>query len=101
MSQIILNNTKLTFGHITSSLVVIGSILSAFGIYDKIIHKVGIGANLLIMSFGNTLTNYAYNGYISNGCLGLFSNMLSGVSLGIVATVVFSFIVTIFFNAKE
>lgn len=101
ISQIILNNSKLTFGHITSSLVVIGSILSAFGIYDKIVSIVGVGANLPIMSFGNTLTNSAYFGYMEGGIIGLFTNMLSGVSLGIVAAIVFSFGLMLLFNAKD
>lgn len=50
ISQIIMNNSKLTFGHITSMFVVIGSFLGVFGIYDKIISIVGIGANLPIIS---------------------------------------------------
>lgn len=101
LSQIIMNNSKLTFGHITSSLVVIGSILGAFGLYDKIINIVGVGANLPILSFGNTLTNAAYYGFLDNGILGIFTNMLSSVSLGIVSAIVFSFIFSLFFNAKD
>ena len=37
MGQIILDNTKLTAGHITSLFVVIGAFLDSFSIYDKII----------------------------------------------------------------
>ena len=85
ISQIIMNNSKLTFGHITSMFVVIGSFLGVFGIYDKIISIVGIGANLPIISFGNTITNSVYYGYISDGFLGIFNNLLAGVSLGISA----------------
>ena len=47
ISQIIMNNSKLTFGHITSMFVVIGSFLGVFGIYDKIISIVGILSALL------------------------------------------------------
>jgi stage V sporulation protein AE len=101
IGQIILNNTKLTPGHITSIFVVIGSILGIFGIYDKISDVVGAGANVPIISFGNTLTNYTYLGYIEKGFLGLFSNMLIGVSTGIVSAVVFSFILTLFSKPKD
>ena len=97
ISQIIMNNSKLTFGHITSMFVVIGSFLGVFGIYDKIISIVGIGANLPIISFGNTITNSVYYGYISDG----FNNLLAGVSLGISATIIFSFILIIFFKPKD
>ena len=37
VSQLILDNTKLTPGHVTSLFVVIGAALDIFGIYDKIV----------------------------------------------------------------
>ena len=37
ISQIVLDNTKLTPGHITSILVVLGAFLDPFSIYDLII----------------------------------------------------------------
>ena len=37
ISQLILDNTKLTPGHVTSLFVVIGAFLDIFGIYDKIV----------------------------------------------------------------
>ena len=43
ISQIILDNTKLTPGHITSILVVFGAFLDTFSIYDLIIKYVGGG----------------------------------------------------------
>ena len=94
IGQIILSKTKLTPGHITSLFVVIGAFLAIFDIYDKI-------ANWPIMSFGNTLTNYVYEGYLKSGVLGLFNNMLAGVSTGVVAAVVFSFIIMIFTKPKD
>ena len=35
IGEIIFDNSKLTFGHITSMFVVVGAVLSIFGIYDK------------------------------------------------------------------
>ena len=40
IAQIILDNTKLTPGHITSLFVVIGAFLDSFGVFDKIIQFV-------------------------------------------------------------
>lgn len=37
IGQIILDNTKLTPGHITSIFVVVGSFLDVFDIYDKFV----------------------------------------------------------------
>lgn len=101
IGQIILDNTKLTPGHLTSIFVIIGSVLGTFGIYDQIVKKVGMGATLPITSFGNTLVKSSYIGYLKEGIIGLFSGMLQGVSLGIVSAVVLSFIILLFTKLKD
>ena len=93
IAQIIKDNTKLTTGHITSLFTMIGALLGFFGIYDKLIDYVGGGASVVIISFGNTLYTTAIE-------KGLF-NMLSGVSTGIVAAILFSFFITLIFRVKE
>lgn len=92
IGQLILDNTKLTPGHVTSILVVVGAFLSMFGIYDKFVDVVGMGATLPITSFGNTLFNSAYEGYLVDGFIGIFNNILCEVSLGISAAIIFSFL---------
>ena len=101
LAQIIMDNTNLTPGHLTSMFTVLGSVLACFGLYEKIIEKVGTGASLLIINFGNNLTNYAYLGYLKEGVYGLFSNMLTGSSLAIVSTIIISAFITVFTNAKD
>ena len=101
LGQIILDNTKLTPGHITSLFVVIGAFLGMLGIYDKIIDVVGAGASIPIMSFGNTLFNGAYIGFKSGGFLGLFDTLLCKVSLGISSAIIFSFIFSCFTKVKD
>ena len=54
ISQIVLDNSKLTPGYITAMLVVFGAFLDTFSIYDKIIELVGGGAMLPITSFGHS-----------------------------------------------
>lgn len=101
IGQIILDNTKLTPGHITSLFVVFGAFLGMLGLYDKIIDCVGAGANIPIISFGNTLFNGAYIGFKSGGFLGLFETMLGNVSLGITSAIIFSFIFSLFSKVKD
>ena len=101
IAQIIMDNTKLTAGHITTILVVLGAFLSMFGIYDKIIDFVGAGSILPITSFGNTLFNSAYIGFKSSGLLGIFDNILTNVSLGISSAIIFSFLFSIFSKVKD
>ena len=101
IGQIILDNSKLTPGHITSTFVVIGAFLGMLGLYDKIIEFVGAGASVPIISFGNTLFKGAYIGLKSNGIIGLFSNILCPVSLGISSAIIISFLFTLFSKVKD
>ncbi len=95
IGQMILDNSKLTPGHVTSILVVVGAFLGMIGFYDKIIDIVGMGASIPITSFGNTLFASSYKGFQSMGFLGIFKNMLCDVSLGICSAIIFSFIFSI------
>ena len=101
IGQLILDNTKLTPGHITSIFVCIGAFLSFLGIYDKLISFSKIGSSIPITSFGNLLYLAAYEGYKTKGIIGMFSNMLVTTSAGISSSVIFGFLVSIFFKAKD
>ena len=101
IAQIILDNTKLTPGHITSGFTVLGSILAFFGIYDLIISYAGAGATSLISNFGNALYNGALSGYKEAGFFGIFSGMLQNSSAIITSAIVFAFVFSIIFKPKD
>ena len=101
VAQIILDNTKLTPGHITASFTVIGAILSFLGIYSKLIKYCGAGATILITNFGNMLYQSGFEGFKNSGFLGIFKELLSKSSLAIVSVIVFSFIFLIIFRPKD
>ena len=101
ISQIVLDNSKLTPGHITSILVVIGAFLDTFSIYDVIIKYVGGGAQLPITSFGHSLIHGALARAESFGFLGILMGMFDLTAAGIAASVIFSFIFTLIFKPKN
>ena len=101
VAQLILDNTKYSPGHVTSAFVILGSILGCFNLYDKVIHFVGAGASIPIISFGNTLLNSAYQGYLHQGFIGIFGNMLAGVGVGVVSAIVFAFFLSLFFKVRD
>lgn len=101
IGQLILDNTKLCPGHVTSIFVVLGSILGFFGVYDVLLNIAHAGANIPITSFGNLLFQAAYEGFQTKGILGIFTNMLSTTSGVISACLIFSFIITLFCKAKD
>ncbi len=92
IGQIVLDNTNLTPGHITSFFVIIGAILSFLGIYEMIQDYSLVGSCLPITSFGNALYQAALEGYNSHGFIGIFSNILSTTSAGISSAIFFGFV---------
>lgn len=101
IGQILLDKTKLTPGHITSLFVVIGSLLSALGIYKYIQDFSFVGSSIPIISFGNALFEAAYNGFHDAGFIGMFNNLLSTTSTGISGAIFFGFIFAIFFKVRD
>ena len=101
IAQLILDNTKLTPGHITSLFVVIGSFLDVFNIYDKIIVRVGAGALVPITSFGHLLMHGSMLGTTQDGLVGITTGIFDLTSSGITCAIVFSFIFAIIFKPKN
>lgn len=101
IGQIILDNSKLTPGHITSMFACVGALLEFFNIYSVLIKKCGMGAVSLITNFGASLYRAGLEGFIQNGFLGIFTNLLSRSSLVLVSTIIFSFIITLIFKPKD
>lgn len=101
IGQLILDNTKLTAGHITSLFVVVGAFLDTFGIYDKIIMYVGGGAMVPITSFGHSLIHGALEKAQDFGLIGLLMGMFDLTATGITAAIIFTFIFSLFFKARD
>ena len=101
VSQLILDNTKLTPGHVTSLFVVIGAALDIFGIYDKIVLYAGAGAIIPITSFGHLLVHGAMDMTTELGAIGLSYGIFNLTSAGISVAVFAAFILTLFFKPKH
>lgn len=101
IGQIILDNTKLTAGHITSIFVVLGALLDTFSIYDEIIKYVGGGALVPITSFGHSLIHGALAKANEIGIIGLIMGMFDLTAAGITSAIIFTFIFTLMFNPKD
>lgn len=101
IGQVIYDNTKLSFGHITSLFVVIGALLDSFHIYDHILKFAGMGASIPITSFGHSLLHAALEKSQKMGFLGIASGMFDMVAPGISATVFFAFITALLCRAKS
>ena len=101
IAQIILDNTKLTPGHITSIYTAVGAFLSFLGVYDNLIGIFGAGATSLISNFGHMLYSAAWQGYVEEGVIGIFTNMLTKSSAAITGAIVFAFLISLVFKPKD
>lgn len=101
LGQLILDNTKLTAGHITSLFVIIGAALDTFSIYDEIIKWCGAGAMVPITSFGHSLIHGALAKASEVGIMGLLMGMFDLTASGITAAIVFTFLFTLIFRPKN
>jgi stage V sporulation protein AE len=101
IGQIILDNTKLTPGHVTAIFVVVGAFLDIFGIYDFFVKTCGGGAMVPITSFGHLLIHGALEQASKHGILGLSMGMFDLTSSGIIAAIVIAFFMSQIFKAKD
>ena len=101
IGQLILDNTKLTPGHVTSLFVVLGAFLDTFSWYDKIILWAGGGAMVPITSFGHLLIHGAMKAASEYGFMGLLMGMFDLTASGISSAILFSFFLSLLFKPKD
>ena len=101
IAQILLDNTKLTPGHITSIYTVLGAFLAYINVYDLLIKYCGGGATSIITNFGASLYKGSYLGIKSGGFLGLFVGMFSKSSAIISATIIFGLLIGLILKPRD
>lgn len=101
LAQLLLDNTKLTPGHVTSIFTVLGAFFGFIGLYDKFISFAGAGATTIISNFGYMLYKGSYLGFQEQGIIGLFANLLCKSSCAIAGAVIFSFVLVLIFKPRD
>lgn len=101
VSQFFLEKTKLTPGHINTSLVIVGCVLSGFKVYDVLVEKFMAGATVPIMNFGHLLVSGASEGFNKSGIIGLFGGVFANAGAGIGIAILCSFIVSLFCKIRD
>lgn len=101
IGQLILDNTKLTPGHITTIFVILGAFLDIFNIYDKLVIFAGGGALVPITSFGHLLIHGAIENAMTYGITGLLIGMFDLTASGITASIIIAFFLSLIFKPKN
>lgn len=101
IGQIIIEKTKLTPARILVGYVVAGVLLSAVGVYDKILEIGASGASVPLTGFGHILAKATREAIDKDGPIGIFTGSLMGAAGGIESAVIFSWLAALLFRAKK
>lgn len=101
VGQLLVDLTKLTPAKILVMFVVIGVILGAFGIYEKIADFGGAGATVPLTGFGFNLAKETKKAVEEQGLLGALSGPLSAASVGTMAAIICGLVASVFARPKD
>lgn len=100
IGQFLMDLTPLTPAHILVLFVVLGALLSGFGLYQPLIDMAGAGATIPLTGFGHALVTGTIEDVDKHGFWGIFSGGLRASAIGVMAAVIFGFTMSILFNPK-
>ena len=101
IGQLMIDKTKLTPARILVSYVVAGVILSASGIYQKIVDFAGAGATVPLTGFGHTIAKGVKDAVDKQGFLGIFTGGMTASAGGISAAILFGLIMSFIFRPRD
>ena len=101
IGQILIDFTKLTPARILTGYVVSGVILSAIGVYGPLVKFAGAGALTPLTGFGFLLAKGVKEKIQTDGAIGIITGGISATAGGITAALLFGFIMSLIFKAKE
>ena len=98
--QIFIDKTKLTPGRIMVSLVCLGVVLGAIGVYEPFSKWAGCGATVPLIGFGNNLWKGMREAISDSGVLGLFKGGFTSSAVGISGALIFGYLASLIFKPK-
>ncbi len=98
--QIFIDKTRLTPGRLMVSLVCIGVVLGAVGIYEPFSKWAGCGATVPLLGFGNNLWKGMKEAIQDYGVLGLFKGGFTSSAVGISGALIFGYLASLIFKPK-
>ena len=100
IAQLLIDKTCLTPARILVSYVIAGVILSATGLYQKLVDFAGAGATVPISGFGYLLAKGAMEG----AKISLFKAITGGITsagMGITSAIIFGYVFALIFKPKS
>ena len=101
IGQILIDKTRLTPARILVSYVVIGVLLSAVGLYEKVADFAGAGATVPLTGFGHCIAKGVREAVDEDGFIGILTGGLKSTAGGITAAIIAGLLAAVFFKAKD
>ncbi len=101
IGQLLIDLTKLTPAKILVMFVVLGVILGAVGVYEKVASFGGAGATVPLTGFGFNLVKETRAAVDEQGLLGALSGPLSAASVGTMAAIICGLLASVFARPKD
>ena len=101
IGQLLIDKTKLTPARILVSYVVIGVVLGAIGVYEKLVDFAGAGATVPLTGFGYSIAKGVKEAIQEDGILGILTGGLKATAGGITAAIIAGLLASIFFKPRD
>ena len=102
IGQILIDKTKLTPARILVAYVTGGGVvLTALGIYGKIVDWGGAGATVPLLGFGYAIAEGVKKGVGESGIIGVFTGGVIAAAGGIAAAIFFGYFIAVIFSPKD
>ncbi len=100
IGQFIFDLTVFTMGHVMVLFVVLGSILTGFGLYEPLVKLAGAGASIPVSNFGYVLTSGVVKELKMVGPLGALTGVFELAGGAIAAAIFFGFLFALLTRAR-
>ena len=100
LAQILMDKTKMMPGRVMVTLVCIGAILGAVGLYKPFLEFAGGGASVPLTGFGYNLWKGIKEAVDQDGFIGLFRGGFKMAAVGTSAALIFSYLAALIFQPK-
>lgn len=98
--QILLEKTKMMPGRVMVLLVVVGSVLSFFRLFEPFAEYAKTGATVPLIGFGHVLMKGVREAVDESGLLGVFYGGFKAGAAGCSAALVFGYLASFVFSSK-
>lgn len=100
LCQILMEKTKMQPGRIMVTLVCLGAVLGAVGVYQPFTEFAGAGASVPLLGFGNILFKGVREAVDKEGFIGIFMGGFKASAVGISAALIFGYLASLIFEPK-